>query len=304
LKRTFGPAFFISVLSFLSFALPLQAGYPPDPPSNFGWGYTAENSVADIQNRFNAARVNENAQLGTSIPMMSLPSQSVWNNKSDGEKALWLINRERVDRGVAPLHGIEANVTSVAQTYAQYLMDHDVFSHDADGRTPFQRLLANPAINACRDSFMAENLAGFWGNWTLPVERAVYLWMYADSGSSWGHRHILLWYPFNDNGGPPGKEGFIGIGRATGTFGTYQNSNVIVMDAFDPCSAWDYASLNVPGDFNGNGSLGLEDAILALRVLAQRASGATLYPAREPDQDGKVGMQDVLYILQTLAELR
>jgi hypothetical protein len=128
--------------------------------------------------------------------------------------------------------------------------------------------------------------------------------MYADISSSWGHRHILLWYPYNENGGPSGKEGFIGIGRATGTFETYQNSNVIVMDTFDPCPTWDYASLNVTGDFNGNGLLGLEDAILALRVLAQRASGATLYPAREPDQDGKVGVQDVLYILQALADLR
>jgi uncharacterized protein YkwD len=281
-----------------------MANYPPDPLADLDWLYSTENSVAAIQNRFNAARANESSQLGISIPMMSLPSQSVWNIKSEGEKALWLINRERVDRGVAPLHGIEVNVTSVAQTYAQYLMDNDLFSHNADGRSFSQRLLANPAINACHDSYMAENLAGFWGSWTLAVERAVYLWMYDDSSSSWGHRHILLWYPYDDNGGASGKEGFVGIGRATGTFGTYQNSSIIVMDVFDPCSAWDYAALNVSGDLNGNGSLGLEDAILALRVLTQSASGVSLHPDREPDQDGKIGLTDALHILQALAELR
>jgi uncharacterized protein YkwD len=92
--------------------------------------------------------------------MMSLPSQSVWDTLSDGEKALWLINRERIDRGLAPFHGIEANVTGVAQAYAQYLMDNDLFSHNADGKTPWQRLMENPVINACHDSFFAENLAG------------------------------------------------------------------------------------------------------------------------------------------------
>jgi hypothetical protein len=223
---------------------------------------------------------------------------------NDGEKALWLINRERVDRGVVPLHGIEANVTTIAEDYAQYLMDSQVFSHDADGKGPWQRLLENPLINACHDPYMAENLAGFWGNWTLATERAVYLWMYDDSSSSWGHRHNLLYYPYNDNSGPDGKEGFIGIGKATGTFNGYSNSKIIVMDAFDPCSTWDYSSEIVVGDLNGNGTLGLEDAILALKVLSQSAPGVTVHLDREADQDGKIGLPDALYILQSLAGLR
>ena len=288
----------------LCFVVPAIASYPPDPLYDIEWPYSTESSVAAVQGRFNAGRTNENSQLGTSIPMMSLPSQSAWDAMNDGEKALWLINRERVDRGVVPLHGIEANVTTIAEDYAQYLMDSQVFSHDADGKGPWQRLLENPLINACHDPYMAENLAGFWGNWTLATERAVYLWMYDDSSSSWGHRHNLLYYPYNDNSGPDGKEGFIGIGKATGMFNGYPNSKIIVMDAFDPCSAWDYSSEIVIGDLNGNGSLGLEDAILALRVLAQTASGVTVQLDREVDQDGKIGLPDALYILQSLAGLR
>jgi len=41
---------------------------------------------------------------------------------SDGEKVLWLINRERIDRGIGPLHGLEDNVTSVAQYYMAALV--------------------------------------------------------------------------------------------------------------------------------------------------------------------------------------
>ena len=70
--------------------------------------------------------------------------------------------------------------------------------------------------------------------------------MYYDSGSSWVHRHTILWYPYNDNSGPAGKEGFLGIGRAGG--GPYQGSfsevwnyaEMIVMNVFDPCATWDY----------------------------------------------------------------
>jgi uncharacterized protein YkwD len=217
-------------------------GYPTDPTADTDWPYSGENSVTDIQTRFNTARTNENAQLGTSVPMLTMPSQAEWNARSDDEKALWLINQERIDRGVAPLHGLETNVDTVAQTYAQYLLDNDAFGHTADGRDPWQRLNDNAAIGACHDFLsVAENLAVLWGGWTLPIERAVHNWIYDDKNSAWGHRHAILWYPYNDNSGPAGKEGFLGIGRATGTHQGYPNSDIIVMNVFDPCSTWTYA---------------------------------------------------------------
>jgi hypothetical protein len=184
-----------------------------------------------------------------------MPSQGPWDAKSNGEKAAWLINQERVDRRVAPLSGVEANVTGVAQYYADYLLDNDTWGHDADGRTPWERLDDNPAIGACHDSLaVAENLAVFvtsGASIPLPVERAVFLWMYTDgSCCGWGHRHALLWYPYNDNGGPLGWEGFLGLGRATG--GPYQGpfpqvwplAEMIVMNVFDPCATWDYGALS------------------------------------------------------------
>ncbi len=226
----------------LSVAVESHAAYPDDPTSDTRWPSSSETSVDDIQTRFNTARANENAQLGSSIPMLVLPSQSDWNAMSHGERALWLINRERVDRGVAPLHGVEDNVTQVARDYAQYLLDNDAFAHDADGRSPWDRLNSNPAIGACHDFLnVAENLAVFWGGWTLPLERSIYMWMYDDSGSNWGHRHAILWYPYSDNSGPAGQEGFLGIGAASGEHQGWSQADIVVMNVFDPCASWVYA---------------------------------------------------------------
>ena len=227
----------------------LPASYQPAPTTDIAWN-AGTSGVADIQTAFNNARTQENAQLGTHLPLLTLPSQSAWDALSSSQKALWLINAERVDRAVMALHGVESNVTSVAEYYADYLLENDVFSHTADGLSPWERLDTNPAIAACHDFLsVAENLAVFVISGTsipLPVERAVYMWMYTDAGSGWGHRHAILWYPYNDNSGSSGMEGFLGIGRAAG--GPYQGpfsaewnfAEIIVMNVFDPCSSWDY----------------------------------------------------------------
>jgi hypothetical protein len=229
--------------------------FPADPTADIPWS-GGTNGVADIQAAFNNARATENSQLGKSIPMLTLPSQAEWNGMSDGQKALWLINRERIDRGVAPLHGLETNVGGVAQYYADYLLDNNTWGHTADGRSPWERLEDNPAIGACHDFLsVSENLAVFvtsGSSIALPIERSIHMWMYDDGDCcGWGHRHAILWYPYNDNSGPSGREGFLGIGRANG--GPYKGpfsqswpfAEIIVMNVFDPCSTW--VQLNAPG---------------------------------------------------------
>jgi hypothetical protein len=168
---------------------------------------------------------------------------------SENSKVVWLINRERIDRGVHPLDGWEPNVFSVAQAYAQYLLDHNATGHTADGKDPWERLNENPTINACHDFLgIAENLAYFWTtapSVPLPLERAIYMWMYDDSGSSWGHRHMILWFPYNDNGGPPGQEGFLGFGHTSGPHRGWPVGEILVLNVFDPCDCWVYQSTDI-----------------------------------------------------------
>lgn len=289
----------ISILTWLLTCITLEpaiAAYPVDPTSDTGWPYSSESTVAQIQNRFNTARSNENTQLGTSTPMMALPTQVIWDGFSYNEKAFWLINREREDRGVTPLHSTEDNVVSVAQYYAEYLMDNDAFSHAADGKTPWDRLNTNSVINSCHEFLnVAENLAVLWGGWALPLERAIYMWMYDDSGSSWGHRHAILWYPYNDDSGTSGQEGFLGIGHASGAHQGWDNSDIIVMNVFDPCSTWIYV---VPGDLTGDGSVDLKDLILALQIVTGSDNSPDMNG--EVNHDSTIGMAEALYIMQQL----
>ncbi len=287
-----------------------QRTYPADPVSDIQWS-AGMTGVSDIQTAFNTARKEENIQLGTDIPMMTLPSQSQWDALTDGEKMLWLINRERIDRGVDPLHGLEINVASVAQYYADYLLDNDKWGHYEDGRDPWERLDGNPKIGACRDFLsVAENLAVFMTTGSsipLPIERSVYLWMYDDGTCcAWGHRHAILWYPYNDNGGTPDMEGFLGVGRASGAYTDWDlkdwnYAEMIVMNVFDPCSAWDYSAETLAGDINGIAGLDLGDAILVLQILAGM-TGFTVNLDGEISGDFRIGLEEALYVLRVLAQ--
>jgi hypothetical protein len=130
----------------------------------------------------------------------------------------------------------------------QYLLDNDAWGTTrtisrGSGSTP-------AAIGACPTTSASPNIAVFVTADGIALGRAPgYNWMYVDAGSGWGHRHAILWYPYDDNGGPTGKEGFLGIGRANG--GPYQGpfsqpwnfAEMIVMNVFDPCASWDY---NIP----------------------------------------------------------
>jgi len=214
--------------------------HPNNPLADIPWSPASYTGVTDIQAAFNNAHLAEGAQLGISLPTFVLPSQSVWNAWSNGEKAIYLINQERRARGVMELDGTNNDLMDVAQTYADYLLSHNACSHDANG-TYIQRMRAKPAIDSCNDNLWAENIfcaASSDSAIPLPLEQAIYSWMYTDSASSWGHRINLLYYPFNDNSSPVGREGFIGIGLASGPYMDLNAGAVVVLDSFDPCATW------------------------------------------------------------------
>jgi hypothetical protein len=222
--------------------------YPPDLPNDIEWS-AYRFSWDEMVVAFNQARIEENRLLNRSMAPFVFPAAASWEAMSSGERALWLINEERVARGLRPLHALEENVSGVAQAYAEFLLASNQFDHDADGHSPWDRLAANAAIGACSDFLgIAENIyfQATTGSDPLPysIEKAIYIMIYSDAGSQWGHRHAILWTPYTENNGAPDREGFLGIGLARGAYTSpfdgkvYQSTDMVVMNFFDPCATW------------------------------------------------------------------
>ena len=69
--------------------------------------------------------------------------------------------------------------------------------------------------------------------------------------------------------------------------------------------AFEYSSETVvPGDINGNGTLELKDALIALFVTAGYEPVSAIYPAADVDQDGVIGLADALFVIRNLADLQ
>ncbi|MDP2875740.1 MAG: dockerin type I domain-containing protein, partial [Holophaga sp.] len=74
----------------------------------------------------------------------------------------------------------------------------------------------------------------------------------------------------------------------------------------DPVIAYINVDKNAkPGDINGDGSITIADAILAMQVLAgMRPEGLPAAALSDVNGDGKIGLPEVIYIMQTAAGLR
>ena len=105
----------IAVLTLLLlFTYGVKAASPPNLPTDIPWtdtggvydpnnGFASAtfNGVADIEAAFNHGRRQEEIQLGlpaNSLGTLTLPSQSVWDAYNHNEKALYILNDERVVR--------------------------------------------------------------------------------------------------------------------------------------------------------------------------------------------------------------
>ena len=245
-----------------------RADSPPNPLSDISWTAAAE-TVTGIEAAFNYARRQEEQQLGIKpgrLGRLDLPEQAEWNRKTDQEKALFLMNEERVARGGSQVHvlglgftAVQNDVQTLAQEYAHLLVARNEFTHVVDGRDPFERITEHPVLGPCSEFLSrAENLAllGTSGDdIPLYLERAIFAWLYSDAGSAWGHREAILLqdrdlgngnpdFGFKNNVGEQINEGYIGIGVVE-TDGRYNPfdwqdlhySALIVMEMIDPLPA-------------------------------------------------------------------
>ncbi len=214
---------------------PAMADSPPNLTADISWS-AGFGGVADVETAYNFGRRQEEIQLGLApgtLGNLVMPSQVVWDMNTVDEKALFLLNAERTARDGAwsgviglPFQDWQPDMKQVAQDYAGLLVNQNVFGHEYNG-TPWDRIANNSMLGSCHEFLgYAENLAAFWTGGTvnqLPIERAIYNWIYDDAGSAWGHREAALlqdktlsgnaFAGFKNNVDGPSSEGFIGIRR-------------------------------------------------------------------------------------------
>jgi uncharacterized protein (DUF1800 family) len=226
---------------------------PPNGGKNIPY-FTIGTKVSDIEAAFNYARSKDE----TINKKLVLPSQDIWDSMSKEEQALYILNKERYDRGLKPFEGVEAmnssfngnNPTSladIAQGYANTLWNKTSLLHNLDG-TVDERLnrvdsLKNREHIPYNESLYA-NGNGFKID-DIPLIKAIYNWIYADanvaSGEAWGHRAMCLMKVSNDSFGAKGAEGIIAFGLKQGNdYAMYPEfkSSLVVMNAINPPANW------------------------------------------------------------------
>ena len=114
-------------------AYPVEAAsgdYPADPPGDVSWPWSdwAPAGIETIMEKFNAARAQDPT---ISVDLVIEYTQDEWDSLSDNQKGLYLSNKERVDRGIAPYAAVARQVSDVAQDYATYLLEvEETLAHE------------------------------------------------------------------------------------------------------------------------------------------------------------------------------
>jgi len=261
---------------------------PPNPTGDRAWDkWWQDNSVADVEREFNAARRNEENQLGLpsgTLGNLDLPADYL--QRSSEEQALILVNAERTARhnvnypskGIVsglPFEGVDLDLSAVAQGHADDMLNTGNFSHTgSDGKSSGERI--NAVFSGCNEG-SGENIA--WnssGGFILSVPLAFYNFIYDDGFCcTWGHRVLCLNQNIFNNYGNPNKIGLVGFGRASGGNGDY-----FVMDYLDPEPDCTYNITN----FGEDGSDACEEVLL----VSGNITSDTYTASMEVQSDGTI----------------
>jgi hypothetical protein len=199
---------------------------------------TADNHYQDfltdsgIEHAFDAARAAEGCTTPFVLPTdPAHPTDPTTNFDlmPPQMQMLTLFNLERTDRGLNPLILDSTLLSQINLNHSLEMAQYAYFAHQSPINAPalptgyfdegiLNRDIINPGIgdfNAPSRSwcYLSENIE--MGQ--VSAAQGAYQYMYADSGSLWGHRHSIIGY-FNYGGDTPdgfGVGDFIGIGATT-----------------------------------------------------------------------------------------
>ncbi|KZN59869.1 hypothetical protein N473_02835 [Pseudoalteromonas luteoviolacea CPMOR-1] len=196
-----------------------------NPDENIPWTGADYVSVEEIAKGFNHARSIDQ----TTDAKLAMPSQANWDAMSVAQQALYLINAERIARGLVPYSGVSKLANEVADNFAQHLIHYNAYGHFrvTDGADPTARLTEHlPDLTQFSSSYgasevlMASGAEQHESSKSSAMVHAIYVWFYFDkvtySGIPWGHRHGLFSSSPFDAQSHSASAGLLGVGSAQG----------------------------------------------------------------------------------------
>jgi len=172
--------------------------------------------------------------------------ETYYNQLNDEEKILYIINQERIDRGISGLRGISKNLSSISISYTTKLMSAVSIGHRAYNGNAWNRIYSDQKISTCHERIeYAENISWFRshkGYEPYYILRSVFSWMYDDAKQGWRHRDFLLYNDFTFNGEE--TEGLIGLGVGHGKYKKFNYNTIVTLNLFDPCDKWKHIKGN------------------------------------------------------------
>jgi len=205
--------------------------------------YLASGNPLDAITAINNARALEQVR--------PLRLDSNFHRRNPAEQKFILLNLERTDRGLLPLH-LDRNLSLVATAYSKQMRNLGFFSHTSPIAGTFQvRVDSNPAV-VNHYALVAENLSGN----PAPGAGSIYEYMYDDASEACGHRYNIL--------DPQLRT--VGIGWVTGSqYGSISAQEFLTSSVWSP-----YEDSNVD---QSPPSISIVDA---RTIVASRQSGPSL----------------------------
>ena len=145
----------------------------------------AQDRSASIYSEQTGVTAINQARAAEGLGALSLPGN--FYSLSPTDRILILFNQERQSRGLSTFSQNDPALSQTATNHSQVLVDFNLFAHDDAVDGTFSNRVSNTPGLKSHYSSLGEIIAG------APFSTyMVWLWLYADSSSSWGHRHNIF----------------------------------------------------------------------------------------------------------------
>lgn len=215
--------------------------------------------ISDIESKYNLARDHEHIETSIRLPEFKFPNN--WFEYTPENKIKWLVDKERKDRGQYGLECVNNDISRLSKESSREFFDSLLKSNlGLESRSNLLLRSETFVIKGKLHDNLSRNSEILDNNQLMAIvkdaedvhvlEMLFFNWIYADSKSDWNNRDFILNTRFNENGGNPYAEGFIGASLLKfPVIGAEKQIKVLTIQFYDPGENWNYGIKEINKDF-------------------------------------------------------